>query len=219
MESFQNLPTRIRVASTLRKSILSGEISQGEELSLTDIASKLGISRTPVREAFQMLAAEGFITLRMNKGALVNGISEAFIVDHFEMRMLLEGEAVVRSMRCGMDISRLASRQKSIADRLEQITSEEYSQSNQEFHTTIWLSAGSPKLYSFLSGLWNGPSIGRDTNALSHRQLSVEEHLQILRCIDQHDEKQGRAIMEQHIRRSMNNLLFSYRNHTSPSRL
>lgn len=212
MESFQNLPTRIRIASILRKSILSGEISQGEELSLTDIASKLGVSRTPVREAFQMLATEGFITLRMNKGALVNGINEDFIKDHFEMRMLLEGEAVVRSIRRNMNIDLLMARQQNIYPRLSTLSSEEYSQSNQEFHTSIWLASGSPKLYAFLSGLWNGPSVGRNTNELSHRQLSVEEHIQILKCIEKHDEIQGRSVMEQHIRRSMNNLLSSYRN-------
>lgn len=85
MESLELMPTRIRITSILKKAIFSGEIKSGDELSLTDVAGKLGVSRTPVREAFQTLASEGLITLRMNKGAIVNQIDEKFIKDIFEM--------------------------------------------------------------------------------------------------------------------------------------
>ena len=74
MESLELLPARVRIASILKKAILAGEYKSGEELSLTGIAEQLGVSRTPVREAFQTLASEGLITLRMNRGAIVNSI-------------------------------------------------------------------------------------------------------------------------------------------------
>ena len=61
METIQVLPIRVRVTAILRKALLSGEYRPGEELSLTDVAAKLGVSRTPVREAFQSLAAEGLL--------------------------------------------------------------------------------------------------------------------------------------------------------------
>ena len=57
METIQVLPIRVRVTSVLRKALLAGEYRPGEELSLTETAAKLGVSRTPVREAFQSLAA------------------------------------------------------------------------------------------------------------------------------------------------------------------
>ncbi|MFR2693936.1 MAG: GntR family transcriptional regulator [Enterocloster bolteae] len=66
-------------------------------MSLTDIANNLGVSRTPVREAFQILSSENLILLRMNKGAIVKGITTKTIREHFEMRSLLEGEAAVRA--------------------------------------------------------------------------------------------------------------------------
>ena len=47
LDSLEIMPTRIRIASILRKAILSGEFKEGEELSLTDIANNLGVSRTP----------------------------------------------------------------------------------------------------------------------------------------------------------------------------
>ena len=51
LETLEMMPTRIRIASILRKAILSGEFQEGEELSLTAIGNNLGVSRTPVREA------------------------------------------------------------------------------------------------------------------------------------------------------------------------
>ena len=74
MESMELLPARVRITAILKKALFSGEYKSGDELSLTDIAAKLGVSRTPVREAFQALEAEGLIELRMNKGAIVKPI-------------------------------------------------------------------------------------------------------------------------------------------------
>ena len=93
MQTLKMVPTRVRVTSILKRAIYSGEYKSGQELSLTAIAEQLGISRTPVREAFQTLAAEGLITLRMSKGAIVNKIDQKFIQDTFEMRILLESTA------------------------------------------------------------------------------------------------------------------------------
>ena len=78
------MPTRIRIASILRKAILSGEFKEGEELSLTDIANNLGVSRTRVHEAFQILSSENLILLRMNKGAIVKESPSKTIREHFE---------------------------------------------------------------------------------------------------------------------------------------
>ena len=80
MESMELLPARVRITAILKKALFSGEYKSGDELSLTDIASKLGVSRTPVREAFQALEAEGLIELRMNKGAIVKPIDEKYIM-------------------------------------------------------------------------------------------------------------------------------------------
>ena len=97
MKKITVVPTRVRIAAELRKSILNGEIKAGEELSLTGTAEKLAVSRTPVREAFQVLSEEGLIRLRMNRSAVVMQIDENYIIDHFETRALLEGEAVARA--------------------------------------------------------------------------------------------------------------------------
>ena len=63
-----------KVAAELRKAILSRKMKEGESLSLESVAEQLNVSITPVREAFQILARDGLIKLRPNKGAIVLGI-------------------------------------------------------------------------------------------------------------------------------------------------
>lgn len=68
MKKIQLLPAREQVASALREAILKREMKEGEELTLEGTAQALGVSSTPVREAFQILASDGLIRLRPNKG-------------------------------------------------------------------------------------------------------------------------------------------------------
>ena len=211
MTEFHTIPLRLEVAAAIRKAILSGEYGSGRELSLTDVAEQLGVSRTPVREAFQQLESEGLITLRMNKGAIVNTIDRKFITDHYEMRMLLEGEAALRAARNGMDTSGLLGECRQLRQRLLREDSTGYNELNQRIHAAIWTAARNGKLNNTLMNLWNGPSIGRDTDTMDHQFQSNAEHIAILDYISHRDGEMARKVMERHIERSMENILRGYR--------
>lgn len=211
MESLELMPARVRITSILRKAIYSGEYKSGEELSLTEVAGQLGVSRTPVREAFQSLAAEGLITLRMNRGAIVNHIDRKFIKDTFEMRILLEGEAAARAASKGMDVSLLLARLYHMRDNIDAIHQNEYISLNQDIHMNIWNAADNGKLKSFLMEMWNGPSTGHsiaETN--EHYQKSTLEHIDILTFIGKGQSEEARTAMASHISRSMDNILRYY---------
>lgn len=211
MEQCNPIPLRIKIASAIRKAILSGEYKSGMELSLTDTAQQMGVSRTPVREAFQSLEADGLITLRMNKGAIVNTIDRKFVTDHYEMRMLLEGEAAYRAARNRMDVTLLLSECRNMRQKLLQGNSEGYEELNQRIHTSIWAAANNNRLYNALMNLWNGPSIGRDTSTIDHQFLSNAEHIDVLEHIQYHDGEMAKKVMQRHIERSMENILRGYR--------
>ena len=130
MEQLSMMPARVRIAAELRKAIYAGEYKSGDELGLTEVASKLGISRTPVREAFQELEAEGLITLRMNRGAVVNTIDRKFIQDIFEMRRLLESDAVARAAKNGMETGPLLERLYDLRDHITEVSRSSYEQLN-----------------------------------------------------------------------------------------
>ncbi len=203
VDVIEKMPVRLKVASIIRKAILSGEFADGETLSLTDTAARLQVSRTPVREAFQLLESEGLIELRMNREAVVHKIDADFIRDHFDMRMLLEGEAVLRATQRAKVPERLRELQLSIAQKDNAALTAAYDSYNHDFHHLIWESAGSKKLYALLESLWNGPSYSRTQGSNVNHALSVKEHAEILTHMENGRAEAAQTAMQQHIRRSM----------------
>lgn len=82
---------RGRVFHKIREDILSGKYKEHEELKEVAIGEELGVSRTPVREAFRQLELEGLIQIIPNKGAYVTGITVEDVKDIYMIRSLLEG--------------------------------------------------------------------------------------------------------------------------------
>ncbi len=211
MKQLTMMPARVRIASELRKAIYAGEYRSGDELSLTAVADELGISRTPVREAFQELEAEGLITLRMNRGAVVNTIDRKFIRDIFEMRRLLESEAVARAAVNGMETEGLLERLYDLRDHITEVSRETYETLNQDIHTAIWQAADNHQLQKYLMEIWNGPSVSGDPrDVLEHYRNSTFEHISILQFIRDGMAAEARQAMELHITRSMTNMLRAY---------
>lgn len=214
METLEMMPVRIRIAAILRKAIYSGEYKSGDELSLTDVAAQLGVSRTPVREAFQVLEGEGLITLRMNKGAIVNTVDRKFIRDIFEMRILLEAEAARRAAENGMDgkiLENLLERLHVLRDHIEAVDTAEYAALNRAVHQAVWQAADNHQLTAYLLQMWNGPSVGRGQDAAAHHyRNSTDEHISILEFIRDRKAEDAKKAMLRHIERSMENMLAYY---------
>ncbi len=211
METLEIMPVRVRITAILRKAIYSGEYKSGDELSLTDVAARLGVSRTPVREAFQELEGEGLITLRMNKGAIVNNIDRKFVRDIFEMRILLEAEAAKKAAENGMETESLLRRLKDMREHMDSLDVRDYETLNQEIHQSIWRAADNHQLTAYLLELWNGPSVGRGENAAAHHyQASTDEHIVLLEAIRDRQPDAAEQAMRRHIGRSMENMLSHY---------
>ena len=90
-EALDKYSLRGRVFQKLREDILNGRYQANDELKESAIGEELGVSRTPVREAFRQLELEGLIRIVPNKGAYVTGISTTDVADIYEIRSLLEG--------------------------------------------------------------------------------------------------------------------------------
>lgn len=98
-----------KVAAELRKAILSRQLQEGEAVTLESVANQLEVSVMPVREAFQILARDGLIKLQRNKGAVVLGINETYIREHYQLRAILESAAAESAVRRRWDITRVRS--------------------------------------------------------------------------------------------------------------
>ena len=93
------LPLRDVVFNTLRHAILKGELEPGERLMEITLAQKLGVSRTPIREAIRKLELEGLVVMVPRKGAEVADITEKDLRDVLEVRTALEELSIELAMK------------------------------------------------------------------------------------------------------------------------
>ncbi len=212
LQKVQMLPAREQVASILRSSILTGEIEPGQSITLDRVSEQVGMSRTPVREAFQILANEGLLELRQNRCAIIKGISEEAVRDHYEMRVLLETEALRRACeRMTPETLKVIKRVNEQGRRAKESgDTEAYNLANQAFHMTIWEAADSEKLKSFLSTLWNGLSMNRLVTAQEYAAISLTDHDKIVQELENKEYENACETMRQHIIYSMNSALANH---------
>lgn len=203
-------PARERAASELRKAIISQSLKEGEILTLENVAALLQVSVTPVREAFQILARDGLIELRHNKGAVVLGVTEKYIREHYQLRTVLESFTAAEAASPGKDISPIEEiyRLSEEAEAKGQFGG--YADYNQAFHYEIWRTSGNEKLVGTLSELWNGLSMGSVVTVDQYAKVSRKEHGEILEAIRNHDAGLAHERMEKHIYRSMQDMLTHY---------
>ena len=207
LKPIELLPARERVASALRKAIMSKEIRKDQEISIESMAELLGVSATPVREAYQILAQEGLIKLRPKKGAIVIGLSEQWVKDHYGVRAALEAEAARLVAENNSDISELERIVVRSGNLIENGDYSAYADLNQAFHVAIWKLSGNQKLQSMCSSLWNGLSMGYRVTVEEYARISITEHIEIFNRIESKDRMGAYELMRNHIIRSMGDML------------
>lgn len=150
-----NVSLRDMVFYKLREAILKGEIAPGSRLMEISLAEKLGVSRTPIREAIKKLEQEGLVIMIPKKGAKVADITEKDLKDVLEVRCALEELAV--SIACkNCTESMVRALRKNIADfRVNMNTNktEKLAQLDIEFHDIILKSSNNKVLIKLLSDL------------------------------------------------------------------
>ena len=200
------LPVREQAAASLREAIITRSIPAGEVLPLEATARALGISVTPVREAFQILARDGLLEVAQNRGAVVLGMTAKNIREHYEIRAALESEACRLVCERGADLAEI----ERCVNNLVSSGTENYSDLNQSFHYNIWLSSGNSRLVKMLSELWNGLSMGVRTTRDEYAKKSQAEHENIFSMLKARDTDAAAKLMRNHILRSMDDMLTRY---------
>ena len=199
-----------KVAAELRKAILSRKIQEGEVLSLESIATQLNVSITPVREAFQILNRDGLIKLRQNKGAIVLGVTDKYIRDHYQLRAILESSCVRLACENGADLTDLQQIQDDAVRIIGEKTFYQYADNNRAFHSEIWHMSGNEKMEHMVSELWNGLSMGNMVTEEDYARISHTEHAAILAAMQERDGDKAYAAMYAHIMRSRDDMLTYY---------
>jgi len=186
----------------LRERIRLGDIPPGTRLRQEVLAEELGVSRTPLREAMRLLAADGLVVLEPNRGAVVVELSHDDRVAFWEARLALE-PAAARMGAQRRAASGVAAMEAAIADQRASMTGDHGFAANREFHLALVASAGNPHLDRFAEALWVR-AVGAAIYAMQASSNSVvaayvDQHAAILAAITSGDADRAESLTREHI--------------------
>jgi DNA-binding GntR family transcriptional regulator len=200
------LPTRNAselAAGAIREAIISGELRPGERLKEAHLAKRLGVSRTPVREALLLLQSERLVEATPNRGSIVRPYSPADIKEIYQLRALLEGYGC-RVAAANMT-DEIAQQLFESCERFRKLpggaTPLERSRENFKFHETILLTAGSPRLSEMVLKTIELPLVYGSFAAYSDEQQQQSEyyHDHIAKALEKRDAERAELLMKEHM--------------------
>lgn len=210
------LPLRDVVFNTLRDAILTGKLLPGERLMENQLAEKLGVSRTPVREALRMLELENLVELVPRKGAQVLEMGEKDIVNILEIRSALEGLAT--SLACKKMSRETLQQLKNMEIDFERAVAdndvERFVDIDEDFHDLIFSATENDKLVQMFRNLRIQLYRYRMAQAKNDTSMPtiVAHHRSIIRAIENHDSEEGAAVAQGHIKYQADSILRFIRN-------
>ena len=187
----------------MREAILNGTYSEGEQLRQDAIASELGVSRIPVREALRQLESEGLVTFTPHHGAVVSTFSVAEIRELFELRALLETDLIRRAtprLDAG-DLQQAAGILDAYEEALARGDVAEWGDLNWRLHSTLFAAAGRPLTMRTVERLsHHADRYLRMQLALTHGESRANaEHRAIVAACRKRDARAAAKLMRSHI--------------------
>ena len=197
------LPLRDVVFNTLREAILRGDLKPGERLMELQLAAKLGVSRTPIREAIRMLQQEGLAVTIPRRGAEVAGMTEKDMEDVLQIREALEILAVQLASEKVTDeqVDELAEKVKAFEEVLKTKDIKQIAQADIDFHDVIYTAADNPKLLGMLNNLREQIYRYRVEYLKDEKNYPrlIEEHQQILDGLRRRDKAYVAEMTRTHV--------------------
>ena len=197
------LPMRDVVFNTLRQAILKGELEPGERLMEIQLAERLGVSRTPIREAIRKLELEGLVHMVPRKGAEVASISEKSLREVLEVRRSLEELAIELACQkiTAEQIKELEEAEVQFADAVQKGDAMTIAESDEHYHDVIYQATDNSRLVQILNNLREQMYRYRleYIKDADKRQILVVEHEHIIRAVKNHNIPEAKQAMREHI--------------------
>lgn len=205
-KKLQRQSLHLEVADQIREMIVEGELPPGHRISEGGLSDQFGISRTPMREALKVLAADGLVEIRPNRGTRVTEITLDDIDELFEAASSIEriaGELATERMT-EADIERLKAINKEMEGHFENGRRHEYFLLNQEAHKLIIELSGNSILLDIHESL--GLKVRRARFfailSLDRWEQSVREHAKILEAIEARDKDLAGKLIGEHVQKT-----------------
>ena len=200
---------RGQVFQEIREDILKGKFKENEELREATLGKKLGVSRTPVREALRQLELEGLVHIIPNKGAYVTGITEKDVHDIYMTRSMLEGlcarwaaEHISEEQIQEMEEVLLLTEY-----HLDRGNAEQLAELDGKFHEVLYDASQSRILRHILSDFHKYVQVARKRSVKKEDRAkkSLEEHREILNALRTGDADRAEELAHIHILNVMEN--------------
>jgi DNA-binding GntR family transcriptional regulator len=197
---------RDAVFESIRRGILNGYFKPGERIVESQLAEKMNVSRTPIREALRRLEVENLVENLPRKGVIVSTLKDSQIVEIFNIRGALESLAVNLAID-NLDDELLENLQRCIDKMSEAIDKEDIEKQieyNTKFHEHILCKTNSPMLVNMLHNLKEQIQRYRYRSlSLEGRpEISLNEHKDILKFIKQKDKEKAEKYIREHINKA-----------------
>ncbi len=197
------------VAESLRQRIFNRELAPGSWIDELRIAQAYGISRTPLREALKVLAAEGLVTMKVRRGAYVTEVSEQDLAEVYHLLGLLESDAA------GTVAAQASATQREELDRLHRQLEaaavpgredrERFFQINEQFHMRLLDIANNRWSKQMVADLRKVMKLNRHNSLLKSGRIeeSLREHRAIMAAIEARDTPTAVSRMQEHFRNGL----------------
>lgn len=200
----QSLPLGEAVYQSLRTAIESGAFAPGSRLREALLADRLGVSRTPIREALRRLLADGLVTQTPSRRLIVTNLSRIQVLELFALREILEGSAAAFAAHraTNAEIELLTSIIQREVPFVEAGDGQMLLQLNNDFHRAIWEAGRNRYLEAALRSTADALSLlqGATLDDPGRQRRSHEQHAQILAAIEQRDAELAEKVAREHIR-------------------
>ena len=193
------------VAELLRQRIFRRELEPGSWIDEVKLAQEYGISRTPLREALKVLAAEGLVTMKLRRGAYVTEVSETDLAEVYHLLALLESDAAAVVAECASDAQRkeLQKLHRELEGALKD--RERFFALNERFHMRLLELAGNRWRNQMVADLRKVMKLNRHNSLLKSGRIqeSLQEHARLMQAVTQRDATAARERMQEHFRNGL----------------
>jgi len=193
----------LELAPLLRDMITNGELKAGEKIHEPNLCERFGVSRTPLREALKLLAAEGLVQITVNRGAIVAKITPEEIDELFPIMGMFEalaGELAATRMS-KKDLARLRNLHNTMLAHYRAGEWAPYIKLNREIHEAIFAAAGNDSLTTMYNSVMVRIHAVRYTTRKSQRRWdeAVSDHVRLMEAFESRDSKLAGQILREHL--------------------
>jgi DNA-binding GntR family transcriptional regulator len=190
-----------QVYQLVRTAILERQLASGERLVQDELATKLGTSRIPVRDALKRLEVEGLVTADERGSYFVSMFGVEDLEEIYDLRALLEPYAVAKAVK-KLTAGELEALERLVQDMAQAGAArdrEHYVQLNEDFHTLLYEASQQRRLVRMIKSLWSGQPPLTPITVPEQLECSQQEHQALLDALKEGNVEAAEALMRMHI--------------------